>query len=780
MGINLNRMSVKDSYLLERQSYLNINKESTEKELAFADRSRIQFEKFVRVLELMNLGNNSSKIDRLVKNMEKFSVDLGEMSQFVTKRRQKIKKLEKQLWEQGKEAEEKLRETETQLQRELDKNDILRDQMKQMKNQLELNQRKKAMEKSKSPTNISSKSYSRASHSSNNNSSPQSPFENESPVPKFNFKKNNTSPHMIVESTILESEVLTESEEDKNNRITESQHWNEMNDMNQYNKELLDQFALMENDLMNKEDENKVMAEKLVHLNQIVEQIQNNHGPILNGNPELQSLCEQMCEILDSDFSVQKSKVILEDEVNHKIKNYKFQYEKELAEKNSLLEQNKKLKIQLGSLKKKIPSNKQVAGDDDDDSISSDEEIHREQSKDLMFESQISGLEKSQQFEKKFNLVEICVQMMDTKIESVVLVKQSSMNPNQFYHEEYCHDNKDVKVTMIPLLAKSQTLEDLKKASKNKPESLLVAGVQSENPILNQEIMLMKEIIEKQSNNLRKFKNKIRDLKYDLIEAKDRELKWYGKYMNVQRSSTKKGSILHMSNYKLNGNIDLEASLITIIEANEHLEEETKKIMEENVSIKAKYAEIKQELVEVQRKKEKMFASNESLQKEVDFLKERYKQLRKDFLNKLTEQEKLIKSKSSIEGLVEPILTEKEINYEFNQIEERQRATEEIIVNHKKSVFKMQLLEIVRKGDKIIDPQYLLRKKDQEKTFNAKIRTLFDYLDLSYNQSVRNLVSKSEDFKKTSIFTDLANRVSSKIEKSKMVCLITSKLICFM
>lgn len=159
-----------------------------------------------------------------------------------------------------------------------------------------------------------------------------------------------------------------------------------------------------------------------------------------------------------------------------------------------------------------------------------------------------------------------------------------------------------------------------------------------------------------------------------------------------------------MSNYKLNGNIDLEASLITIIEANEHLEEETKKIMEENVSIKAKYAEIKQELVEVQRKKEKMFASNESLQKEVDFLKERYKQLRKDFLNKLTEQEKLIKSKSSIEGLVEPILTEKEINYEFNQIEERQRATEEIIVNHKKSVFKMQLLEIVRKGDKIIDP----------------------------------------------------------------------------
>lgn len=97
---------------------------------------------------------------------------------------------------------------------------------------------------------------------------------------------------------------------------------------------------------------------------------------------------------------------------------------------------------------------------------------------------------------------------------------------------------------------------------------------------------------------MRKFKTKIRDLKYDLIEAKDRELKWYGKFMNLQRSNTKKGSILHMSNYKLNGNIDLESSLITIIEANEHLEEETKKIMDENNSLKERYHTMKVELAE--------------------------------------------------------------------------------------------------------------------------------------------------------------------------------------
>lgn len=98
-----------------------------------------------------------------------------------------------------------------------------------------------------------------------------------------------------------------------------------------------------------------------------------------------------------------------------------------------------------------------------------------------------------------------------------------------------------------------------------------------------------------------------------------------------------------------------------------------------------------------------MFAQNQSLLSEVGFLKERYKQLRRDFLGKLTEQEKLIKSKGSIERLIEPIVTEKEINYEFNQIEERQRATEEIIVNQKKSVFKSQLLDIIRKGEKILD-----------------------------------------------------------------------------
>ena len=147
----------------------------------------------------------------------------------------------------------------------------------------------------------------------------------------------------------------------------------------------------------------------------------------------------------------------------------------------------------------------------------------------------------------------------------------------------------------------------------------------------------MKEIIEKQSQNLRKFKTDIRDLKYDLIEAKDRELKWYGKYMNIQRSYTNQNSIIHMSNYKLNGNIDLEASLITIIEANEHLEEGSKKIVLENKTLKQKYEEAKKELSETQRKKEKLIAVNESLQKELEFLKERYHHLRKDFLGKLSE-----------------------------------------------------------------------------------------------------------------------------------------------
>jgi hypothetical protein len=206
--------------------------------------------------------------------------------------------------------------------------------------------------------------------------------------------------------------------------------------------------------------------------------------------------------------------------------------------------------------------------------------------------------------------------------------------------------------------------------------------------VANDEILLFKEIIEKQSNNLRRFKTQIRDLKYDIIEAKERELKWYAKYMNLQRSQVNQGSINHMSNYKLNGDIDLEGSLITIIEANEHLEEETKKILEENKNLKNRITGLKLELSETQMRKEKMFAVNESLQNELKFLKERYKQLRIDFLNKLAEQETMIRMKLSNDKFIEPVLSEKQINFEFSLIEERQKATEEIIINQKKSVFK--------------------------------------------------------------------------------------------
>lgn len=68
-----------------------------------------------------------------------------------------------------------------------------------------------------------------------------------------------------------------------------------------------------------------------------------------------------------------------------------------------------------------------------------------------------------------------------------------------------------------------------------------------------------------------------------------------------------------------------------------------------------------------------------------------------------------------------------------------------------------------------------MKEQDIERAFNAKMRNLLDYLDLSYNSSIRNLISKSEDFRKTSIFTDIAYRVNGKIEKSKKICLITSK-----
>lgn len=231
---------------------------------------------------------------------------------------------------------------------------------------------------------------------------------------------------------------------------------------------------------------------------------------------------------------------------------------------------------------------------------------------------------------------------MENKLESVILIKKSSKTED-LIHEEYTCDSKEVKLKLIPLVTPPRInipknfgsqLESFA-SPRNKPENILVAGVQAHNPQLNEEINMMRDIIEKQSQNLRKFKVHIRELKYDLIEAKDRELKWYGKFMNVQRSLAKNGSVIHMSSYKLDGNIDLESSLITIIEANEHLEEESKKVLQENKNLKEKIAETRLEHLELQRKFEKNYTLSLSLQKEVDFLRDRFKELHKTFLQRL-------------------------------------------------------------------------------------------------------------------------------------------------
>lgn len=56
-------------------------------------------------------------------------------------------------------------------------------------------------------------------------------------------------------------------------KISQSQHFYAMKDLNQVNKQLLDQFATIEFELANKEDENKVMAQKLVDINLVLEKI---------------------------------------------------------------------------------------------------------------------------------------------------------------------------------------------------------------------------------------------------------------------------------------------------------------------------------------------------------------------------------------------------------------------------------------------------------------------------------------------------------------------------
>ena len=69
--------------------------------------------------------------------------------------------------------------------------------------------------------------------------------------------------------------------------------------------------------------------------------------------------------------------------------------------------------------------------------------------------------------------------MMDNRIESVILVKQSIDQQNQFFHEEYTNDQKNVKIRQIPLLSSKITknpIDDLV-SPRSKPESLLVAGV---------------------------------------------------------------------------------------------------------------------------------------------------------------------------------------------------------------------------------------------------------------------------------------------------------------
>jgi len=80
--------------------------------------------------------------------------------------------------------------------------------------------------------------------------------------------------------------------------------------MNQTNKQLLDQFATIENDLANKEDENKVMAKKFVEINLILEKIStmttSGDQPI---SAEISTCLAEIEEILQSDFSVRRSRI---------------------------------------------------------------------------------------------------------------------------------------------------------------------------------------------------------------------------------------------------------------------------------------------------------------------------------------------------------------------------------------------------------------------------------------------------------------------------------------
>lgn len=602
----------RDTYLLDRKSYTSIDDNSLDKEISFAERSIIQFEKFMRILELINAGLKDKQISKLLKNMEKFSLDLSGMSGFVNKRHQMIRLMEKEFVDFKMEAEEKLRQTELDLEREITKYERIKGQLYEVKEQLKLNKDRKNDSKESSGGDFGKDKDGEILESRLVESDEFDMEEIKEEIRKTNEELMKPKIKITPASHIPRS-------------LTESQHWAEMKDLNKINKGLLEDYSDTENELLRTKAENRNLRNKLLELSTKVNKYIDSNSDITKSQLATSELKKSLRESVN--FGVELPAVPIKDptakdymnrveELAEELDIQKRQKEALMREIEELKMENRKLELSGGRDMSK------VAGDDTED-----EDMRRSEG--------VSSKNQALLDRRDSELTQVCVEMSEGDVERVTLIRTSETGKEL---SEEISDKEKIKLKMRNSnhLLKASRIQN-QNVSINSPNpsdstnKVLIKPKMSIPTSAKEEIQAFKELIEKQNLDLNSFKSKIRDLKYEVIEAKDRELKWYGKYMEIQRSanssksknSLQKSSMLQMSKFKINGDIDLEASLMTIIEANEHLEEESKKILEENKKLRRRFQESRLELMDTQRKKERLEVQNMTMEREMNFLKKR-------------------------------------------------------------------------------------------------------------------------------------------------------------
>ena len=788
----ISESALTNSYLLERGSLAG-GDNNVAKEINFAERACLQFEKFTRILELMNVGSKNPKIERLLKNMDRFASDINEVTTIIKKRHENSKIVEKEFLEFKREAEAKIRDLETQLARQIEKYNVKKDQMKEMKLHL-------------------SQSFKKVSSMEN------------SAAGRLAASKMLKNPPQTLEKSILISKLIPKNSQEMaknrgpgrhetestwmNEGLTQSQTFSEMQNMNNTNKELLDMYSKLESEMMSKAEENDLLRNRVKTFSSKIERLL---SQATTGDEGLNSLKMEIRGCLDESHDLLKTEEVLQrsipdvkDYIN-RIEELQNELEQEKSVKSKLMREIELMKFKMRQQRrlrknaaKKLSEGGAQVGNNEEESDSDEDDSRKET--ELLFESQMMKEPDAHQF-RQSRVLEVCIQIVAGEIDRVFLVKQNAKGKTAT--EEVKPEGSPSKLNLINL----DTPSDVIKLETGNSDKKKLDGVQdaltkaSETPStpgkntgggkLDSQIRVLKEIIDKQDVDLHSLKSKIRGLKYDLIDSKDRELKWYGKYMNLQRSSQNsnaggKGAsganFLQASKLNGNGEIDLEASLMTIMEANEHLEEESAKILTENKALKVKVENLNAELFELQRKFERLGVSNETLQNELDFLRKRYRELKNIFLEKIEEQEKYIKrgGRGPVQGQGQQnlLVTEKEINAEFNMIEERQKMTDELIFNNRKSIMIGNVTQILENDSGFKGKKEAVRSENR-KLMAIQSKYIFDYWNMSKNKYAREIISRGEKIGSLKLFSDAVRFMKNGAEMLKRVCLITSKFLSF-